>query len=201
MPPHADTAEQLPPVEVIASHALAGIRLDRDVDELFASSNPAPSQASCERRTHLMANFDFLKAVDWPEIHCRLRSGGELRHHRSRVRPASTAAARSSISLTTCMTFWGCRFRTRMICRRGSMMPTFKAKVGAGIATKLNLIRKLGNHAVHDQKPIPPRAALDALRELHHVMVWAAFHHSANPAGGAAEGGVRSGVGGEGRAR
>ena len=57
----------------------------------------------------------------------------------------------------------------------------FKAKVGAGIAAKLNLIRKLGNHAVHDQKPIPPRAALDALRELHHVMVWAAFHHSANP--------------------
>src|SRR5262249_36278758 len=57
----------------------------------------------------------------------------------------------------------------------------FKAKTGAGIAAKLNLIRKLGNHAVHDQKPIPPRAALDALRELHHVMVWAAFHHSTSP--------------------
>lgn len=57
----------------------------------------------------------------------------------------------------------------------------FKAKVGVGIATKLNLIRKLGNHAVHDQKSIPPRAALDALRELHHVMVWAAFHHSTKP--------------------
>ncbi|WP_410969658.1 DUF4145 domain-containing protein, partial [Salmonella sp. SAL4450] len=57
----------------------------------------------------------------------------------------------------------------------------FKAKIGDGIAAKLNLIRKLGNHAVHDQKPIPSRAALDALRELHHVMVWAAFHYSANP--------------------
>ena len=57
----------------------------------------------------------------------------------------------------------------------------FKANVGAGIAAKMNLIRKLGNHAVHDQKPIPPRAALDALRELHHVMVWATFHRSANP--------------------
>lgn len=57
----------------------------------------------------------------------------------------------------------------------------FKAKVGVSIATKLNLIRKLGNRAVHDQLPIPPRAALDVLRELHHVMVWAAFHHSAKP--------------------
>jgi type I restriction enzyme R subunit len=57
----------------------------------------------------------------------------------------------------------------------------FKSKTGAGIAAKLNLIRKLGNHAVHDQKPIPSRAALDALRELHHVMVWAAFHYSTNP--------------------
>ncbi|MEI8083824.1 MAG: DEAD/DEAH box helicase family protein, partial [Actinomycetes bacterium] len=57
----------------------------------------------------------------------------------------------------------------------------FKAKVGMGITTKLNLIRKLGNTAAHEKTPIPPRAALDALRELHHVMVWAAFHHSANP--------------------
>jgi type I restriction enzyme, R subunit len=57
----------------------------------------------------------------------------------------------------------------------------FKANVGAGIAAKMNLIRKLGNHAVHDQKPIPPRAALDALGELHRVMVWATFHRSANP--------------------
>lgn len=58
----------------------------------------------------------------------------------------------------------------------------FKAKTGMGIATKLNLIRRLGNSAAHDQQQIPPRAALDALKELHHVMVWAAFHYSTNPA-------------------
>ncbi|WP_145013751.1 DEAD/DEAH box helicase family protein [Mycobacterium marseillense] len=57
----------------------------------------------------------------------------------------------------------------------------FKSTVGLGIATKLNLIRKLGNTAVHDAQPIPPRAALDALRELHHVMLWAAFRHSTKP--------------------
>jgi type I restriction enzyme, R subunit len=57
----------------------------------------------------------------------------------------------------------------------------FKAKTGLGISQKLNLIRKLGNTAVHDQKPIPPHAALSVLRELHHVMVWAAFRYSVNP--------------------
>ena len=59
--------------------------------------------------------------------------------------------------------------------------PAFKTKVGQGIATKLNLIRKLGNTAVHAQQPVPLQSAQYALQELHHVMVWAAFHHSANP--------------------
>jgi type I restriction enzyme, R subunit len=58
----------------------------------------------------------------------------------------------------------------------------FKAKTGNGINQKLNLIRKLGNTAVHEARPIPPQAALQVLRELHHVMVWAAFHYSADPA-------------------
>lgn len=57
----------------------------------------------------------------------------------------------------------------------------FKATTGNGINQKLNLIRKLGNTAVHEARPIPPQVALQVLRELHHVMVWAAFHHSADP--------------------
>jgi len=43
----------------------------------------------------------------------------------------------------------------------------FKARTGVGIGQKLNLIRKLGNTAVHEAKPIPPQAALHALRQLH----------------------------------
>jgi type I restriction enzyme, R subunit len=57
----------------------------------------------------------------------------------------------------------------------------FKVKTGNGINQKLNLIRKLGNTAVHEIRPIPPQVALRVLRELHHVIVWAAFHHSASP--------------------
>jgi len=54
----------------------------------------------------------------------------------------------------------------------------FKQRAGAGIVAKLNLLRKLGNTAVHQQQPIAPGVALDALRELFHVTVWAGFHHS-----------------------
>jgi type I restriction enzyme R subunit len=57
----------------------------------------------------------------------------------------------------------------------------FKARTGNGINRKLELIRNLGNTAVHDTRPIAADVALNVLRELHHVMVWAAFHHSAQP--------------------
>ncbi len=58
---------------------------------------------------------------------------------------------------------------------------TFKTRVGNAVGQKLNLIRNLGNRAVHDAQPIPTNAAMHALRELHHVMVWAAFHHTEHP--------------------
>ena len=57
----------------------------------------------------------------------------------------------------------------------------FRAETGVGIHVKLDAIRKLGNAAVHDDKPIPASAALQVLRELHHVVTWAAFHYSADP--------------------
>ncbi len=57
----------------------------------------------------------------------------------------------------------------------------FKAICGPAITQKLNLIRRTGNDAVHDLRPIDAAKALHALRELHHVMIWAAFHHSAHP--------------------
>ncbi|MDO5504210.1 MAG: DEAD/DEAH box helicase family protein, partial [Actinomycetia bacterium] len=57
----------------------------------------------------------------------------------------------------------------------------FKTRVGNAIVQKLNLIRKHGNDAVHDDRPTRSDAALHVLRELFHVMVWAGFHHSQNP--------------------
>ncbi|TSD98086.1 DUF4145 domain-containing protein [Skermania sp. ID1734] len=59
--------------------------------------------------------------------------------------------------------------------------PAFKAKTGTAITQKLNLIRKVGNTAVHEDKPIAATVSQAVLRELYHVMVWAAFRYSPNP--------------------
>lgn len=57
----------------------------------------------------------------------------------------------------------------------------FRNVTGLGINKKFDAIRKFGNSAVHDDKPIPAHGALQVLRELHHVMIWAALNHSNDP--------------------
>lgn len=58
----------------------------------------------------------------------------------------------------------------------------FTKLVSPVICQKLDLIRRLGNAAVHDNRPVPKDNALSALRELHHVLIWASFHFSTKPA-------------------
>ena len=126
-----------------------------------------------------MSNFAFIKA-EWPAIH------------------ADCARAESYLSAdprSAC--FYGRRAAEVLVAHLYDVMALslpyqddlsarvndagFKAKVGVGISQKLNLIRKVGNTAVHDTKPIRPDVALAVLRELHHVVVWAAFRYSTNP--------------------
>jgi type I restriction enzyme, R subunit len=57
----------------------------------------------------------------------------------------------------------------------------FQAITGPAITKKLNLIRMAGNAAVHETRSVRPDVAVAVLQELHHVLVWAAFHHSPNP--------------------
>ena len=127
-----------------------------------------------------MSNFAFLKSVGWPETHadCGRAESYALSDPRSACFYSRRAVEHLVDYLYDVMGLQ-VPYVSDLAARINDA--GFKAKVGVGNAAKMNLIRKLGNHAVHDQKPIPPRAALDALRELHHVMVWAAFHHSANP--------------------
>jgi len=127
-----------------------------------------------------MSNFTFLKQVGWPETHadCARAESYALSDPRSACF-YSRRAVEHLVDYLYDVLGLPVPYASDLAARINDA--GFKAKVGVGNATKMNLIRKLGNHAVHDQKPIPPRAALDALRELHHVMVWAAFHHSARP--------------------
>ncbi|MHB1009185.1 MAG: DEAD/DEAH box helicase family protein [Propionibacteriaceae bacterium] len=57
----------------------------------------------------------------------------------------------------------------------------FKARTGTAITAKLNLLRKVGNDAVHATREIRPDVAARLLAELHHLMVWAGFHYSPHP--------------------
>lgn len=127
-----------------------------------------------------MSNFAFLESVGWPEIHadCRRAESYAITDPRSACF-YSRRAVEHLVDYLYDVLRLPIPYQDDLSARINDAK--FKAKTGMGIAAKLNLIRKLGNHAVHDQKPIRPRAALDALRELHHVMVWAAFHYSANP--------------------
>ena len=128
-----------------------------------------------------MSNFAFLKSVGWPEINadCARAESYALSDPRS-----ACFYSRRAVELLVDYLYEVLGLPVPYVSDLAARINDagFKAKVGVGIATKLNLIRKLGNTAAHEKTPIPPRAALDALRELHHVMVWAAFHHSANPA-------------------
>lgn len=59
--------------------------------------------------------------------------------------------------------------------------PSFKALVGVPLHTKLDLIRKLGNQAVHSSRPIRPEDAVAALRELFHFCYWIGRSYALNP--------------------
>ena len=55
--------------------------------------------------------------------------------------------------------------------------PSFKALVGAALHTKMDLIRKQGNNAVHSARPITVQDATAVLRELFQVAFWLARHY------------------------
>lgn len=56
--------------------------------------------------------------------------------------------------------------------------PSFKQTLDGPVWTKMDLIRRQGNRAVHDRKAIRPDAALGVVQELFHVMYWLAHTYA-----------------------
>lgn len=127
-----------------------------------------------------MGNFDFVKAVEWSDIHadCIRAESYAISDPRSACF-YSRRAAEQLVDFLYDVLGLPVPYRTDLAAKINDT--GFQRKAGTGIVQKLNLIRKLGNFAVHDAKQIPPRAALDSLKELHHVMLWAAFRYSTAP--------------------
>jgi type I restriction enzyme R subunit len=126
-----------------------------------------------------VSNFDFVRA-EWPAIH------GDCVWAESYLSTDPAAAcfySRRAIEQLVGHLYdvlaLAAPYQTDLAARIND--PGFKARVGVGIVQKLNLIRRVGNTAAHEGRPIQPQTALQALRELFHVMVFAGFRYSTNP--------------------
>lgn len=128
----------------------------------------------------MSSNFDFLRAVGWPEIYadCTRAESYAISDPRSACF-YSRRTAEQLVDFLYDVLALPPPYKTDLAAKIHDS--AFQSKVGMGIFQKLNLIRKLGNFAVHESAPIPQRRALDALKELHHVVLWAAFRYSTNP--------------------
>ena len=126
-----------------------------------------------------MTNFAFIKAT-WPAIHanCRHAESYLTTDPRTACFYARRAAEELVGHLYDLMSL-PMPYKDDLAARIND--PAFKVKTGPAFTQKLNLIRKLGNTAVHDATAIPAHAALTSLRELHHVVIWAAFRYSTTP--------------------
>ncbi|MEN3613864.1 DEAD/DEAH box helicase family protein [Plantactinospora sp. ZYX-F-223] len=60
--------------------------------------------------------------------------------------------------------------------------PTMQTLVGPPIITKMQVIRRLGNKAVHEVRAVAAPEAVAAVRELFHVTYWIARHYTRDPA-------------------
>ena len=56
--------------------------------------------------------------------------------------------------------------------------PSFQQLVGPAVHAKMDVLRRLGNHAVHQARAVPVQDAQSALRELFHVAFWLARHYA-----------------------
>lgn len=128
----------------------------------------------------MASNFDFVRS-GWPEIAEEARRAEFYTHGDPR---SSVFYARRTVELTV---NWLYRadaalkqpYKDDLV----SLLyePTFKQLVGPGILTKLDLIRKRGNHAVHRTTPVKAADSLPVVRELYHVLFWLATNYAANP--------------------
>lgn len=127
-----------------------------------------------------MSNFAFVGAADWTDVQreCTRAEGYLTTDPRS-----ACFYARRAIEVLTARLYdvlaLARPYQDDLSARINDA--AFKSRVGTNITHKLNLVRKAGNAATHEQRPVSPKLAEGVLRELHHVTVWAVFHHSAYP--------------------
>jgi type I restriction enzyme, R subunit len=134
-----------------------------------------------------MSNFDFVRSA-WPEIAVE---ACKAEHYAAGDPRSSLFYARRTLELTV---QW--LYRADGTLRKpynndlSSLMhePSFKQLVGSAILTKMDLIRRQGNSAVHRPTALKQSDSVPIVRELFHTLVWVASHYAPTtaerPAGG-----------------
>jgi type I restriction enzyme R subunit len=124
-----------------------------------------------------VSNFDFVR-VGWPEIADEARRAEQYTYGDPR---SSIFYARRALELAV---HW--LYRADSTLRPpykddlSSMLfePSFKALVGQPMVTKMDIIRKQGNVAVHRTTPVRDADSLPVVRQLFQVLFWLATHYA-----------------------
>ncbi len=120
-----------------------------------------------------MSNFAFLQ-TEWPEIY---RSARRVEEYLQSDPRSACFHARRALELAVQWLYRHDRaFHTPYDDSLAALLhePSFTQNVPPAIYTKAQLLRRLGNVAVHSRQAIPPESAMSAAVELHHVLYWLA---------------------------
>ncbi len=127
----------------------------------------------------MVGNFDFLQA-EWPQLYAEAKKA----ERDALFDPRTTCFyARRTVEHTV-----GWIYRTQNLPEPYKSdlaarihQGAFVSLVGHGLVTKMDLIRRLGNKAVHDDKPVPKDSGQKALAELFHILSWLARTYATQP--------------------
>ncbi|ODS92675.1 MAG: restriction endonuclease subunit R [Comamonas sp. SCN 65-56] len=127
------------------------------------------------------SNFGFLQP-DWPDLLAEARRAEAAAHADPRT---ACFYARRTLELAVAWLYRaeGGRGGSLRMPYKADLSaflfePSFQQLVGPAVHAKMDVIRRLGNKAVHDVRSVPAQDALAALRELFHVAFWLAQHYA-----------------------
>ncbi|WP_055477913.1 DEAD/DEAH box helicase family protein [Sphaerimonospora mesophila] len=124
-----------------------------------------------------MGNFEFLRP-EWPDLYEEATRAERLAVADPRV---SCFYARRTLELAVAWLYTAddtLRLPYRDDLAARITEPTMVRLVGPAIRTKMDLIRRQGNSAVHRRGPVPPTDAVRTVAELFHVMYWIARRYA-----------------------
>lgn len=126
-----------------------------------------------------MGNFDVIKH-EWPELHADcVRAEASLTNDPRTACFYARRVAEQLVEFLFDLQRLARPYRTDLAALIND--DAFVRLTGPAIRAKFDLIRKVGNRAVHATQPIAPNLALQVLRDLHHVVLWAAHRFSSTP--------------------